>query len=275
MPSHEELVSRINYGHLFRFDDQPNVPLQPSASRDLLPSLQAKLDALDRQKAALTQELDIVRKSRETHLQELDTMRQANDGLRKGLTEILAEIDRKVALVEALKKANVDAEAQVKVQKEAAAEQGKKAKDMMERSELRKEVERAEARAEQSRAQTEALKATRDSLDRQHAQQMKLYQSLLEVLQQTATHLMEQCQQKTDALDRALHQIKQDRMQSLEALKADQPNESQWAGELKTLETRLQDHLDMESKLTTTVADCQDQLQSLVKRIKQVSSSSQ
>ncbi|ORY99364.1 hypothetical protein BCR43DRAFT_523317 [Syncephalastrum racemosum] len=275
MPSHEELVSRINYGHLFRFDDQPNVPLQPSASRDLLPSLQAKLDALDRQKTALTLEIDTVRKSREAHLQELETMRQENDGLRKNHGEILKEIDRKQAVVEALKKANTDAEAQVKVQKEAAAEQSKKAKDMMERSELRKEVERAEARAQQSLAQTEALKATRDSLDRQHAQQMKLYQSLLELLQQTATRLMDQSQQKTDALDRALYQIKQDRMQSLEALKVNQSNEPQWVEELSKLEARLQDHLEMESKLTTTVTDCQDQLQSLVKRIKQVSSSSQ
>ncbi|KAI7869887.1 hypothetical protein BDF14DRAFT_1776966 [Spinellus fusiger] len=226
--SHNASVSRINYGHLFRYDQihtpQPLESQNPHShtslstsdgeseeskshrTMDMISILKHKLAVLNEQQNAIVAEKKSACDIRDKHLAQQSTYREENEQLRLSMDRLGLEIDMKQELIDALKSSANEQKSRASTIQSTAEKQRQSAGEMQKKMEEYKQaILSAKMRVVQAQAQTEALKETLLGSEEHHIRQMEA--------QRTMVELLSSVQEKGQAMTVKLQQAKEELQQ--------------------------------------------------------------
>ncbi|KAI8385042.1 uncharacterized protein BYT42DRAFT_564488 [Radiomyces spectabilis] len=264
-------VSRINYGHLFRYDQPEDI--SGARGLDMIFALQKRLKALLQQKEAMHNELVTATTIRDRHLEEQAAFKEDNGRLRQQMDEIVQIIDEKQALIDTLKQTVEQGKQDAEQSQKAAAAEKKNSETLQTKvNEYRQQIEQAQTRAEQARAQTEALKSSLVHLERRQAYETATQKDVIALLHETRSTIestIELLQQKGREIQ--LHHIqRQEILQSAQNIqqKASEAESQAWKDEVCALTEHLKSLNKEDEELAGSVENCKNQVESLVKRVR-------
>ncbi|KAL0095036.1 hypothetical protein J3Q64DRAFT_1717031 [Phycomyces blakesleeanus] len=301
--SHDNNVSRINYGHLFRYDQMnPRQSskhdlnqtakvqsgkqltadsIEPEESRSartkgMVSVLKSKHEVLTRQRDAMALEVKTTAETRDMHLASQSVFRAENDTLRLEMNRLAMEIDAKQTAIDSLKTTADDqktyassVQLAAETQRMGTAELKKKA------GEYKQAISRAKLKAAQAQAQTQALKDSLKGLSGQRRHEKLAHEQLLSLL----STLKKEGQESIERLQQGGHELKSlgdERSSLLESTRDVVKNIESWHDKNKTafktevvkLGEALSPCTDKDKELKDSVEQCKNQMDSLVDRIR-------
>ncbi|KAF7725480.1 hypothetical protein EC973_009580 [Apophysomyces ossiformis] len=279
-------VSRINYGHLFRYDHQLDEPLttapEPEKSNStrtvgMVAQLKSKLLLLQRQRDAMEIELKSATEMRDQHLNAQSAFRTENDELRRRMDELAQAIDEKQLIIDSLKQTADQGRDNVATIQQAAEKERKSAKEMQQKvEEYEKAIDGARWRVELAKAQTEALRQSLADIDKAQVRETAMRESLLELLKDVRKQVEAQVE-KIKETQEAFNALQEQRSEVVQATKSvitemGQSNDNDIVSlrsSADVLLEQLKEQEEREVQLGGEVDQCKSQLDNLVTRIRQ------